>query len=148
MNPHAWPTNDLKDDKSLCIARIFHDSSMIFYVFLLCSVDTHQNAPVHCRLIMDCPASHLNKAFPCLSAHHPSSIWKTQRNMCATPKVTSFTILHEAVGGVCKHQITHSTTIFITRCGSAVGMSSNICQLTLCFPTRPAQSVALAGVCS
>ncbi len=61
-----------------------------------------------CRLIMDCPASHLNKAFPCLSAHHPSSIWKTQRNMCATPKVTSFTILHEAVGGVCKHQITHT----------------------------------------
>ena len=112
MNPHAWPINNLKNNKSLCVARIFHDSSMIFCVFLLCSVDTHWNAQVHCRLIMDYPASHLNKVFPCLWAHQPN-YGKDMGNMCATPKVTSFTILHEAVGGIRKHQSTHRTIIYL-----------------------------------
>lgn len=68
--------------------------------------------------------------------------------VCATPKVTSFTIFHEAVGGIRKHQSTHRTTIFITHCETAVEMCSNVCQVTSCFPTRPAQSVALVEVCS
>ena len=100
MNPHAWPTNNLKNDKSLCVARIFHDSSMIFCVFLLCSVDTHWNAQVHCRLIMGLSSITLEQGyFPYLWAHQPNYIWEKHGKTCAQrPKLQASQYCMELYG--------------------------------------------------